>query len=883
MIVKSLKANHVENPVGYLMNSVSLSWIVTKAKGEHMVKAQVQIALDETMTQIVHDSGKREDINSADYTPEIVLNEGERYYWQVQVWDNAGDYGKSQVAYFEAAKKMKAASWIKAPFEKKIQPLFRKKIRIEEEPVKARLYICGLGLYEAYINGNRIGDEYLTPYCNDYNLWIQYQTYDITEYMQKGMNCLGVMLGNGWYKGRFGYIEDLAELYGDTCQLICELHLTFSDGTERVIPTDESWLCAPSPVVESSIYDGEVWDSRKEIQDWSDPHCDETMFVHAVSYQGRTDLLIPRLSTPVKVIEKIMPVELIHTAADEFVIDFGQEITGWIEFFCEESEGTEVYLQFGEILQEGKFYNDNFRSAKAEYKYISNGKKKWLHPHFTFYGFRYVKVSGIKDIRLDNFTGCVLHSEMEQTGEIQTSNSKVNQLVRNALWSQKGNFLDVPTDCPQRDERMGWTGDAQIFCGTACFSMYTPAFYKKYLYDMKLEQNTLGGSVPYVVPDILGQISQWLSVRNRKAEDAFANAAHGSCAWADAATVIPWTLYLFYGDKSLLNEEYENMKKWVDYIRKMNIEKCKGGYLWTNGFHFADWLALDNFHQNSNFGATDPYFVASAYYYYSVKLTAKAAHVLGKEKEESYYTELASHIKEAFINEYYTVTGRLAQETQTALAIVLWLDLIPQGAREKQVDRLIKKLEEEKIHLTTGFVGTPLLCTVLTENGHADTAYTLLLKEDYPSWLYEVNMGATTIWERWNSVLPDGSISDTGMNSLNHYAYGSVVEWMYRYMCGLSPCEDAPAFQKFVISPYTDERFEWVSMRYNSCRGFILSEWKRKDDGYLYNVEVPFNTEADFVLNQDADVVTVDGVMRGRMRKGDRLLLRKGMHRIYLR
>lgn len=880
MIIERLRTNHIENPIGYLFDRLSLSWVINESAGTHTTKARVRIALDEAMTNVVHDSGERTDIVSVDYSPSISLLAGVRYFWQVQSWDNAGDMGISPVAFFESAEQMNDASWIKAPFTKETQPLFRKKISVGPDLSSARLYICGLGLYEAYLNGVKIGDEYLTPYYNDYNLWLQYQTYDLTEQLRVGENCLGVMLGNGWYKGRFGFVDRMDQLYGDTCQLICELHLTFKDGTKRTIPSDETWLCAPSPVLQSSIYDGEVWDSRKEIPAWAEANCDEAAFVPAVLCEESKKLLTPRLSLPVKIMERIKPVQLIHTAADELVLDFGQEMTGWVEFFCREPENTEILLQYGEILQEGKFYNDNLRTAKAEFRYIANGTPNWVRPHFTFYGFRYVKVQGIREIRLDDFTGCVLHSEMEQTGTIETSNEKVNQLFHNALWGQKGNFLDAPTDCPQRDERLGWTGDAQVFSATASLNMYTPAFYKKYLYDMKLEQDTLGGSVPHVVPDVLGQIDRILHQKDKESDNVAVNTNHGSCAWADAATVIPWTLYMAYGDRTLLARQYENMKSWVDYIRNVDVQRCGGRYLWTDGFHFADWLALDNFHQDSCFGATDPYLVASAYYYYSAILTAKAAKELQKSADAAYYKELAAHIKAAFLEEYYTRTGRLAQETQTALAIVLWLDLIPEGARQRQVEALLAKLEEENMHLTTGFVGTPLLCPVLTENGHADAAYTLLLNEDYPSWLYEVNMGATTVWERWNSVLPDGRISDTGMNSLNHYAYGSVVEWMYRYMCGLNPT--SPAYSRFTIRPYRDDRFDWVRMSYDSARGPIRSEWEKKNGGVLYTIEIPFDTEADFILSYDSVFTQINGVLGAPLKKGQPLHLKKGVYSIYV-
>ena len=882
MIIEKLKTNHIENPIGYRMDVLSLSWIVTEAKGNYVVESRVQVALDEMMTEIVYDSGIQEGIDSVNYVLNFVPEAGVRYFWHVEVWDDAGEHEVSEVAYFETAKEMKKALWIKAPFEKDIHPLIRKKIKLKHKPVKAMLYICGLGLYEAYLNGEKIGEEYLAPYCNDYNLWIQYQTYDLTQSIQEGENCLGVMLGNGWYKGRFGHVEHMGELYGDVLQMICELHLTFSDGSEQIIPSDESWICAPSPVMESSIYDGEIWDSRKEIHGWATAEGDEKDFVHALICEaGKKDILMPRLSLPVKIMGKIKPVELIHTVIDEWVLDFGQEITGWVRFLCDEPENTDIIFQFGEILQDGKFYNENLRTAKQEFHYISNGKRQWVRPHFTFFGFRYVKICGISDINLNNFEGCILHSEMDQTGTIRTSNPKVNRLIENALWGQKGNFLDVPTDCPKRDERMGWTGDAQVFSGTACFNMYTPAFYKKYLYDMELEQNMLGGSVPYVVPDILGQIERIQHYNDEKWKSTVVCTAHGSCAWGDAATVIPWNVYRSFGDVTLLTQQYHNMKSWVDYIRK-NTEKSDNRYLWMQGFHFADWLALDSRHPETCLGATDPYFVASAYYYYSTVLTAKAAAVIKNNEDAIFYQQLAANIKEAFLKEYFTYTGRLAQETQTALALVLWLNLIPEGTRQRQVEALMQKLEEEKIHLTTGFVGTPILCPVLTENGHADAAYTLLLNEDFPSWLYEVNMGATTIWERWNSVLPDGKISGTGMNSLNHYAYGSIVEWMVRYMCGLNIQEDNPAYHKFIIRPYVDKRIDWVSMCYDSVRGRISCKWEKKEQGYLYSIEVPFDTEADFIVNNYADVVIVNGEKRDALNQGDTLHLTKGIHQIYL-
>ena len=879
MRIEKLRTNHIENPIGYQMEDVSLSWVVTEAKGDKAARARVEISKDADFAELIADSGEREDLDSLCYTPEIELEEGTRYYWRVRVWDDEGDTALSGTAYFETAKTMRQAKWIQAPFSQEVHPLFRKKLTVGEGVKAARLYISGLGVYEAWLNGEKAGDEYLAPFYNDYNLWTQYQTYDVTKLLTAGENVLGVMLGNGWYKGRFGFVDKMDKLYGDTFKLICELHITYEDGHEELVCSDESWLCAPSPVQSSSIYDGEVWDSRKEIPGWADVSCKEEGFVPAVGSEPPLGALTPRLSLPVRIMETIKPVELIHTPAGEQVIDFGQIMTGWVEFDCREPEGTEILFQFGEILQEGNFYNENLRTAKEEFRYIADGREARVRPHFTFYGFRYMKVTGMEKLSLQDFTGCVIYSEMEQIGRITTSNPKINQLFSNALWGQKGNFLDAPTDCPQRDERMGWTGDAQAFCATASYNMYTPAFYRKFMYDMKLEQDTLGGAVPHVVPDILGQIDRILHKNDRESDNIAVSTAHSSCAWADAATIIPWTLYRTYGDLTLLKEQYGNMKAWTDRIRAIDVEKCGGRYLWTDGFHFADWLALDNY-QPGSFGATDSYYVASVFYFYSASLTAKAAKALGRKEEEAYYTNMAEHVKKAIQEEYFTATGRIAVNTQTAMALALQFDLVPEQFRERLVQDLYAKLKADHFHLTTGFVGTQFLCPVLAENGLAKVAYTLLLNEDYPSWLYEVNMGATTVWERWNSVLPDGSISDTGMNSLNHYAYGSIVEWMYRYMCGLNACEDQAGFRRFLVKPYVDERFDKVSMEYDSAKGRIVSGWEKTGEGYTFRVEVPFDTEAEFVLTMDVNRLVVNGETAESAKKGSSLHLTKGVYEI---
>ncbi|MBQ8089034.1 MAG: family 78 glycoside hydrolase catalytic domain [Clostridia bacterium] len=842
MVIRSLRVNHLENPLGFNIDPLVLTWIAEKSSGKRQQAARVQIALDGAFAQTVYDSGLREDISSLGFQPDFALQRRTRYFWRVEVLADDGDRAVSPAAWFETGKGDEpwVGQWIRAPFEE--HPELNASFAISGEPVCARLYICGLGLYEASINGAPVTDEVLTPFCNDYANWIQAQTYDVTALLTQGENSVNVILGNGWYKGRFGFSGNQTDIYGSAMQLIAEIRVTLFDGEEIVIGTDTSWNCVRSPIVESSIYDGEVLDARME---------GATESVPAIGAEAPQGALQDRLSPPLRIAQRRKCATLLRTPKDEWVLDFGQVMTGWVEFDANAPQDAEILLEYGELLQNDCFYRDNLRSAKARYAFISAGTPEHVRPHFTFYGFRFVKVSGLETVDPEAFTACVIHSELTPTGQIETSNEKVNRLFLNAWWGQLGNFLDVPTDCPQRDERMGWTGDAHVFAPTASYNMYTPAFYAKFLHDMLLEQRALNGSVPFVVPDFINRIVQ-------KTNNFAFPESHGSCAWGDAAVGIPWTLYTFYGDRQLLARQYENMKLWTDWIRAQDDTRCGGKRLWTCGFHFADWLALDNPVAGSSFGGTDPYFIASAYYYNAARTTAKAAGVLGRIEEQAEYDKLADEIRDAFRKEFFTQTGRVAERTQTAMVMALCMDLVPEAHRARVQADLRQKLKDRGDHLDTGFVGTYYLCPTLTQNGMADVAYTLLLNEDYPSWLYEVNMGATTVWERWNSVLPNGLVSDTGMNSMNHYAYGSIVEWMYRYMAGIDPVEDAPGFKRVRIHPSVDGRIQSVKAQYDSASGLYRSEWSVTENGVIYVVEIPFDCEALFEADERY-VWTVNG------------------------
>lgn len=847
MKIYDLKTNYQINPIGICLEGLTLSWKVKDALGQLQKSVHIKIATDSTMGNCCFDSGELE-LTECMYTPDVQLQPGITYYWQVGVTDDRGDFAESAVATFEGGHPAEKwhGKWITAPFVPELTPFFQKTFVLdgqETADMRARMYVCGLGLYEVYLNGEKVGDEYLTPYYTDYRYWIQYQTYDVGNMLKSGENRIDVFLGQGWYMSQFGYTNKalLRNYYGSEMKLLLDLYMEGSDGQKRVIGTDTDWLALKSPIAASGIYEGEVYDARME-KNITRPS--ERSKLKAIEATAPDAALEPMTGVGVRRKEGLKVKEIITTRTGETVLDFGQEITGWVAFKPEAPSGSKILLQYSEVMQNGVFYRDNLRMAKAEYLYFSDGEKKLARPHFTFYGFRYVKVTGMKvdASNVDDFEAWALYSDIQETGYIETSNEKLNRLIENTKWSQKDNFLDIPTDCPQRDERLGWTGDAEIFSGAASFHMQTPAFFRKYMKDMALEQREKNGAVPYVVPDIL------TIARLKNGEPEFDMTENlwgeaGSCVWGDAATIIPWNMYLFYGNKRLLAEQYDNMKQWVDFIIYMDENHCGGGRLWNCGFHFGDWLSLDGADRT---GGTDPHLVASVYYMYSAQLTAKAAKVLGKEEDASYYEQIASEVRSAVRKHYLTAPGRFSVETQTAYVLGIYFGIFEQEEMSIAAEQLKRLLEERNDHLCTGFVGTAHLCPALSRVGLTDKAYTLLLNEDYPSWLYEVNLGATTIWERWNSLLPDGSISSTGMNSLNHYAYGVIVEWIYRYVCGLNPMEEAPGFSKVRFAPQVDKRLSYAKATYDSMYGTYEAGWRIEESRVIYHLTVPFGCEAEF-------------------------------------
>lgn len=823
MRIISCKTNHIVNPLGFQMDSVRLSYNIAEAAGKEQKCARIKVALDEAMKETVYDSGEREGIHFIGEDIPLKLKPRTRYFWTVRAETEKGETAESDVNWFETAKQDETwhGKWI-ACGRKNRHPIFYRDLSEASAGLKdggksirsARLYICGLGLYEAFLNGEKIGDELLTPGCNNYDQWLQYQTYDITSALKKGA-LLEVMTGDGWYLGRFGFYsglvkEDKESLY----KLIAEIHVAYDDGTEEVIGTDESWQVKRSNITFSNIYDGEyVDDTLPETE------------TEPVSLIEAPAPLTARYSLPVTAHEEFQG-RRIESSEDELLVDFGQNMSGVFSLRVKEPEGTKIHLQFGEVLQEGHFYRDNLRTALAEYVYISDGKEHVLKPHFTFYGFRYVKISGISDFQESDLRVNAIYSDVEDAGEMTTSNGKVNRLIENIRWGERSNFVDVPTDCPQRDERMGWTGDAQVFSDTAMFLSDSYAFYRKYLHDMATEQREHEGMVPDVVPSF--------------------GVKSFSGVWGDACCIIPWNLYMAYGDLGILEEQYESMKSWVDFIRKVDGED----HNWRRQFHYGDWVALDSrvMEKDTVTGGTDEAYISDIYYYNSVDITARTARLLGYEEDAAELEGLAAKILAFLRKDYFSGTGRCCCDTQTAQVLALEFDIAVN--RKMTADMLRTALIRSKGKLQTGFTGTPFLCKALCDNGLESMAYDLLLNEECPGWLYEVSHGATTVWERWNSVEEDGNLSSTGMNSLNHYAYGSVLDWMVKYAGGLRPA--CPGYTKALIAPVPDMRLGGASVSYQSIAGKYMSGWQiaKGSNGRKISVhfEIPFGCEAEIVL-----------------------------------
>ncbi len=858
-----LRTEYREDPIGIDTAAPRLSWQLDSAgRGAIQTAYQIQVSLSREAFQgsacCVWDSGKV----ASDRSIQVAysgpaLQSRTRYYWRIRAWDGDGEASRwSEPAFWEMGLLEPAdwqAEWITPAWSEDTSrpqpaPMLRRAFSVQGPVVRARAYATSLGLYTLELNGHHVGDQVLTPGWTSYGKRLQYQIYDITGLLEPGDNVVGATLGDGWYRGYLGYLGQ-RNLYGQHLALRLQLEITYGDGRVDIVGSDGKWKASTGPILMSDIYMGETYDARLHKQGWSSAGYDDRGWSAVRILEPPTAKLVAPAGPAIRRIEEIAPVEILQTPAGETVVDFGQNLVGWVRLRVKGRAGTTVTLRHAEVLdQEGNLYTENLRKARQEVRYtLKGGGEETYEPHFTFQGFRYVAVDGYPGkLTRESLRGILVHSDLEPTGKWESSSPLLNQLQHNIVWGQKGNFVDVPTDCPQRDERLGWTGDAQVFARTAAFNMDVAAFYTKWLRDLAADQ-VADGRVPVVIPNVLGPDTS-------------------SAGWSDVSVIIPWTLYLTYGDTRILEEQYPSMKAWVEYVRGQ-----ANNYLWNTGFHFGDWLAFATRRSDYPGATTGKDLIATAYFAYSTQLLSKTAAVLGKEAESHAYAALFDRIKSAFNREFVTPNGRVGENTQTAYALALQFGLLPEELRAQAAGRLVADIHSHEDHLTTGFLGTPYLCHVLSANGQLDTAYALLNQQTYPSWLYPVKTGATTIWERWDGIKPDGSFQDAGMNSFNHYAYGAIGEWMYRVVAGIDLDPESPGYKHVLIRPHPGGGLTSVRSALDGPYGTILSAWEIRGDRHSVSVRIPPNSwatvrlpaaQADRVRESGRPVAEAAGIRR---------------------
>jgi alpha-L-rhamnosidase len=843
LAVKDLSCNHKTNPIGIGTPQPRFSWKISGTGFNIMQTAySLRVATDEkfSSSKIVWETGKTESVESIlqSYRGQD-LKSGQRYFWQVKVWDNKGRQSKwSKTAFFEMGLLSPTewkAKWIEMEGDTlrySPAPHFRKEFQLSKSVASARVYVTAHGFYELHLNGSKVGDQVLTPGWTSYSKRLQYQVFDVTSMLREGSNAVGAVLGDGWYRGTLAWGNNWA-IYGKRLGLLLQLVVKYTDGSETTIISDDTWKATNEGAIRmDDIYNGETYDATKKLTGWDLPGYDDNKWTRVQSGNYEYTNLIASEGSPVRKTEEIKPVKIFRTPKGDLIVDMGQNMVGWLRLKVTGEKGTVVTLSHAEVMDKfGEFYTENLRAAKCQLTYTLAGTGEEIYePRFTFMGFRFVKVTGFPgELTTDNITGVVVHSDMPVTGSFECSNPLVNQLQHNIQWGQKGNFVDVPTDCPQRDERLGWTGDAQAFCRTAAFNFDVSSFFTKWLKDIAADQKP-GGEVPDVIPDVLNKQN--------------AKSAQPSAGWGDVAVIAPWTMYLVYGDKQILENQYSSMKAWVEYIRK----KAGDNYIWKGGSKYGDWLFYHPpiYNHTEPDGYTEHDFIATAFFAYSTTILAETAKELGKTEDEKTYTDLFNKIKDVFIYEYVTKAGRVGTNSQTSYVLALMFKLLPKDLDHKAAEFLVADIKSRHNHLSTGFLGTPYICHVLSDNGYTDVAYDLLLQETYPSWLYPVKMGATTIWERWDGEKPDSTFEDPGMNSFNHYAYGAIGDWMYRVAAGIETM--GGGYKHIIIQPHPTKRMIFVKASFESSYGTIVSGWERKDGKIIYNVKIPVNTTATIIL-----------------------------------
>lgn len=877
MKIVDLKTENLTAPLGIAADRPRFSWRVETAQDNFMQSAyEIQVNSE---GQNIWESGKVISGESVNVGGVPRLRPLTSYTWRVRITDANGKVSVwSEPACFETGilNRVWRGKWIAGIHNGQVkQPVnyLRKSFRLDREITSARLYASALGLYEASINGEKVSGDCFTPGWTDYYFHVQHQTYDVTQLLRQGENVIGAMLGEGWYCGTISRRRNGGEpSYGSHPAFIAELHVRYRNGEEEIISTDGSWRCSiGGPVRMSDIYDGEIYDANYAMAGWDTPEFSDTGWTHCLVKNRRIRIVgitappVRRTETlPVKNFRELPtdlwePVPCVPHPKNLIVVDFGQNLIGRERLRVTIPKGQAITISHGEMLNpNGTVYLKNLRTAQATTTIIGNGKPLDYEPTFTFYGFRYLQII--------NWPGQfdpvaiqaeVIHTDMPRTGHFQCSNPLVNQLYSNQLWSQRGNYLDVPTDCPQRDERLGWLGDAQVFVNAAGYNFDICGFFTKYLTDVNYSR-TAYGEYPQYAP--------FFAVSHLDAELYGTDYYKGHSGWADAAIICAWQMYLKYNDKRILERFYDNMHEWILFQQENSDNLIRESVVW------GDWLNHDD--------PTSEELISTAFFAYGTELMAKIAAVIDKPDEADEFTRLAEAIKHAFAGKFIGPDGHIVEQSQTAALLTLQFDLPPENIRENIFADLIDNIiNRREMHLSTGFIGTPYLAHVLTRFGRPDVAYGLIEQTTYPSWLYPVLQGATTIWERWNGYLHETGPLNEPMNSFNHYAYGAIADYFYAGIGGIRPCETIPGFKHIIIEPVPGGSLEYAETSFMSPYGKIVSDWKRTGKNALeMTVKIPPNTTAEirFPTAASSTVKVADGKTPQIIRSGHKAACKVG-------
>jgi alpha-L-rhamnosidase len=845
MKITRLRFEHLTDALGIGVDHPRLSWQYEDApsgwkQAAHEIEARADAG------EVAWSSGRVESSESVLVSwPGVPLRSRERVSVRVRAWGADG----SEVDWCEPSVveagllgeedwhgSFVGPAWEQDASKMEPSPLVRRAFTCDGAISRARLYATALGVYELELNGERVGDHVLAPGWSSYNSRLRYQTFDVTGLLRPGENAVGAMLGDGWYRGLLGFPGVAGRcLYGEEVALLAQLEVTYADGRRQLVTTDNEWKAAPGPILSSGIYEGETYDARLERDGWSSPGFDDTDWTPVKIVQHDLSTIVAPPGPPVRAQEPLAPVKITTSPSGKAILDFGQNATGRLRIKARGEAGRTITMRHAEILIDAELCTEPLRAAAAtdQYTLRGGGVETW-EPRFTFHGFRYAEITGWPgELTPDDVRFVVCHSDMERTGWFECSDPMVNRLHENALWSMKSNFLDVPTDCPQRDERLGWTGDLTVFSPSACFLYDASGVLTNWLADLAADQDTDTGVVPIVIPALQSR------EQNERARGMMGLA---TAVWGDAAVIVPSVMHERFGDAAILDAQYESMRAWVECVAGL----AGPGRVWAHGFQFADWLDPSAPPDDSRRAMTDTHLVATAYFYRVTGLLSRAAAVLGKEDDQRRYERLASEIRQAFVREYVTPSGRVVSDSQTAYSLCLVFGLLETDEQRQHAgERLAALVRNNGYHVGVGFVGVAIVTDALVMAGYPGAAYSLLTQTTCPSWLYPITQGATTIWERWDSLKPDGSVNSSNMTSFNHYAMGSVVDFLHRRVGGLAPLE--PGYRRIEVAPVVGGGLTWAESRHMTPYGLAASKWRLEDGGMRLDVLVPTGTTARVV------------------------------------